>query len=195
MTAFLAPNWAEAIGEHPNISMIYVSVSPGQAESVRSVLAATVNPGEPSSVQVSQVSDLLLAQQILSATFIRLSLSLSGVALLVGMIGIANTMVVAVMERRQEIGLRRALGARKSQIVLQFVIEAGLVGLVGGACGLALGVVVVLAFALGYGFSIRIPLWVVVLGPVVATLIGTLAGLRPAVKAARQPPTTVLHSK
>ncbi|MDR1806993.1 MAG: ABC transporter permease [Propionibacteriaceae bacterium] len=193
---FLAPGWAKTLfsSEEMPIQSIEVNAVSGQAPAVRSVLAATVNPAQPSGVKVSSLSDLAYSQEQEMATFRRLALGLGAVALLVGGIGIANTMVVAVMERRGEIGLRRALGARTGQIGLQFVLEAAVIGLVGGLIGIALGAYAVFCYT-AYGSRVfAIPLWVLPAGPAMAAAVGILAGLYPSLKAARQPPTTALRT-
>ena len=119
---------------------MYVLTDPDQVEAVQSVLAATANPQHPNEVTVSRPSDALAAKKAVDETLQALLLGLGGVALLVGGIGIANMMVVAVLERRTEIGVRRALGATKRHIRLQFLVEAVLLALLGGVLGVLLGV-------------------------------------------------------
>jgi len=157
-------------------------------------MAATVNPAKPAGVDVSQPTAFGSAQDFIFSMFANLALGLGGVALLVGGIGIANTMVVSVMERRGEIGVRRALGARTGQIALQFILEAGFIGLFGGVMGVGIGVYAVFCFAAYNAISFAVPLWVVVAGPGLAVLVGVLAGLYPCLKAARQSPTVTLRA-
>jgi len=191
---FLAPGYAERLFDDLPINVIQVNAYPGQALAARSVMAATVNPGRPSGVDVTNPSDYSYAQAAEMTTFRQLALGLGAVALIVGGIGIANTMVVAVMERRGEIGLRRALGARTGQIGLQFVLEAAVIGLFGGLIGVALGAYAVFLYTAYRGITFSIPLWVMVVGPIMAAVVGILAGLYPSLKAARQPPTTALRT-
>jgi len=192
-TAFVAPGWAEQWWPDQPISQILVNAYPGQANAVKSVLAATVNPAQPSKVDISTPTQYLAIQNYVLGLFSTLALGLGGIALLVGGIGIANTMVVSVMERRGEIGLRRALGARTGQIGLQFVLEAGVIGLLGGILGVALGVYAVFLFAAWFSYRFAIPGWVLAAGPGIAIVVGVLAGLYPSLKAARQTPTAALR--
>jgi putative ABC transport system permease protein len=121
-----------------------------------------------------------------------LFLGLGAVALLVGAIGVANIMVISVLERRQEIGLRRALGATRGQIRAQFLAEAILLSLAGGAAGVAIGAVATAAYAHGRGEAVVIPLQAWAGGLAAAVIIGALAGLLPAIRAARLSPTQAL---
>jgi putative ABC transport system permease protein len=193
--AFLSPGWSARLFEADQtpIASIHVNARPGQAARVRSVMAATVNPARPSGVQVSDLSMLAYSQTSVMETFGMLALGLGAVALLVGGIGIANTMVVAVMERRGEIGLRRSLGARTGQIGLQFVLEATVMGFLGGLIGIGLGAYAVFCYTAYQGIVFAVPLWTLAAGPAVAAAVGVLAGLYPSLKAARQPPTTALR--
>jgi putative ABC transport system permease protein len=192
--AFLAPDYAATRFDDVPIDTLYVGTMTGQAGKVRTVLAATASPGQPSKVTVSPLSDFHAAQSQSEKTLSNLALGLGAVALVVGGIGIANTRVVAVMERRGEIGLRRALGARTGQIGLQFVFEAGLIGFLGGVIGIALGAYGVFVYTAYQSMAFAIPLWVVPAGPAMAAAVGVLAGLYPSLKAARQPPTTALRT-
>ncbi|HEY1667385.1 MAG TPA: ABC transporter permease, partial [Trebonia sp.] len=116
------------------------------------------------------------------------------VALLVGAIGVANIMIISVLERRQEIGLRRALGATRGQIRVQFLAEAVMLSLAGGACGVIVGAAAVTAYARTHGEAVVIPLDAWAGGLAAAVIIGALAGLLPAVRAARLSPTQALWS-
>lgn len=174
--------------------LIYVRTTDGQTDTVRSVLAATVNPPAPEEVQVTRPSDALAAQDAANNTFTALFLGLGAVALLVGGIGIANVMVIAVIERRSEIGLRRALGATRAHIRRQFLTEAVLLAGMGGATGAALGALVTVAYGRVQGWRVVVPPVAIVGGVVSALVIGAIAGLYPASRAARLAPTDALRA-
>ncbi len=177
---------------HP--TTVFVRVRPDAVEAVRSVLAATANPEKPGEVRVSRPSDALLAQRAAETAFNGLLLGLGAVALLVGGLGVANTMVVSVLERRSEIGLRRSLGATKSQIWLQFVTESWMLSALGGIVGVAAGSAITVTYALTRGWPPTIPITALAAAFVLTTAIGTLAGLYPATRAARLSPTAALAS-
>jgi putative ABC transport system permease protein len=171
---------------------IYTRTDPNRVEAVRAVLARTANPAQPNEVDVSRPSDALAARAAVNVAFTGLLLGVGGIALLVGGIGVANTMVISVLERRGGIGLRRALGAARGQIRIQFLAESLLMSGFGGGAGLLLGSGVTAAYASLQGWPTVVPAWFVG-GPVAAALlIGALAGLYPAVRAARLAPTETL---
>jgi putative ABC transport system permease protein len=156
-------------------------------------LATVANPADPSGVKVSRPSDVLVARGAVQNAFNGLFLGLGGVALLVGMVGIANVMVIGVLERRGEIGLRRALGASRAHVRRQFFTESVLLSAIGGIIGVALGSAVTLGYAVSRDWAAVVPLNAV-LGGVAASLIaGTVAGIYPAARAARLSPTEVLR--
>jgi putative ABC transport system permease protein len=177
---------------HP--SEIYVRTVNTQAATtaVDNLLAAQANPQNPNEVTVSQPSDTLTAQADAAGAFNTLFLGLGAVALLVGAIGVANIMVISVLERRQEIGLRRALGATKGQIRTQFLAEAILLAVVGGAVGDIAGAVATAVYAHAKGWATVVPPEAWIGGLAAAILIGALAGLLPAIRAARLSPTQAL---
>ncbi|MFJ8013454.1 ABC transporter permease [Streptomyces sp. NPDC096339] len=171
---------------------VYVRSADADVSSVRSVLGATANPQAPGEVKVSRPSDALAAKQAASEAFTGLLLGLGAVALLVGGVGVANTMVISVLERRAEIGLRRSLGATRGQIRTQFLTESLLLSALGGVGGALLGTTVTVGYAAYQDWPAVIPPWAV-LGGIAATLaIGALAGLYPAVRASRLSPTEAL---
>lgn len=161
---------------------------------VREVLPATANPQAPQETVVSRPSDALAAKAATDRTLTTLLLSLGGVALLVGGIGVANTMVIAVLERRSEIGLRRSLGATRGHIRSQFLAESMLLAGLGGIGGAAIGGTATAAFALWQGWPISIPLWALALSAAATIVVGTAAGVYPAAKAARYSPTIALSA-
>ncbi|GAA2379489.1 ABC transporter permease [Nonomuraea africana] len=177
---------------HP--SMVYVRAQTDQVQHVQKVLAATANPQAASEVSVSRPSAALVARAAAQSALNGLFLGLGAVALLVGGIGVANTMVISVLERRSEIGLRRALGATKGTIRLQFFAEAILLAALGGALGVALGVLATTIYAHLKGWATVVPLlaWGGGLGAAIA--IGAVAGLLPALRAARMQPTEALRT-
>jgi putative ABC transport system permease protein len=177
---------------HP--STIYLRAQTSQVNAVWSVLAATANPENPSEVTISQPSAALTAQADAQSALNSLFLGLGAVALLVGGVGVANIMIISVLERRSEIGLRRALGATRGNIRTQFLSEAILLSLFGGAIGVGLGSLATAIYAHAKHWAIVIPAeaWAGGLGA--ATAIGIIAGLLPALRAARMSPTEALRT-
>lgn len=174
-------------------STLHVRTTPDQVDAVTAVIGATANPENAEAVEVRRPSDALAARDATEETFTSLLLGLGAVALIVGGLGIANVMVVAVLERRAEIGLRRALGATRRHVSRQFLAEAVLLSGVGGLGGGLLGVVVVAVYAANSGLPVAIDTWVPVAGVGAAVLIGALAGVYPALRAARMSPTEALN--
>lgn len=174
-------------------STIYIRTDPASVDAVRDVLARTASPGSPSEVNVSRPSDALAARAEVDKNLQTLLLGLGGVALLVGGVGIANVMVISVLERRGEIGVRRALGATRAHIRNQFVVESTLLSLLGGVLGVSIGFLVTTAYARRQGWLVDLPLQGLVLGVLAALLIGAVAGLYPAVRAARLDPAEAVR--
>lgn len=186
------PAAEERLGFDGYPTTIYARAREESVQAVRDVLGATANPENPNEVEVSRPSDVLAAKQATDATLNALLLGLGGVALLVGGVGVANTMVISVLERRAEIGLRRSLGATRGQIRLQFLAESLLLSALGGVGGVLLGIGVTAAYASLQSWPAVVPAWAM-LGGVAATLvIGGLAGFYPALRAARMSPTEAL---
>ena len=175
-------------------SSIYVRATTGHEAAVQSLLAQTANPQAPNEVDVSQPSDVLTARAAAAGAFDSLFLGLGVVALLVGAVGVANIMIISVLERRSEIGLRRALGATKGQIRTQFLAESTLLALIGGVVGVLAGAAATAGYAGSKGWAVVIPVEAWVGGIASALLIGALAGLVPAVRASRMPPTVALRT-
>jgi putative ABC transport system permease protein len=178
----------------PNPSEIYVRANVNQVTQVSSLLAPTADPQNPDGVQVSRPSDALEARAAAKGQFTTLLLGLGAVALLVGAIGIANIMVISVLERRGEIGLRRALGATKRHISTQFLAESALLAALGGVAGLLLGAFATWVYSLAQNQPMVVPVYALVAAPAAGLVIGTLAGLYPAAKAARLSPTEALRA-
>jgi putative ABC transport system permease protein len=173
---------------------IYLRSQTDQVDNVRAVLPASVNPENPNEGSVSQPSDALQARAEAESAFTGLFLGLGAVALIVGGVGIANVMVIAVLERRREIGLRRATGATRRHIRVQFLVESLLLSAVGGAVGVSLGVLATASYAAFKGTRVLMPWYAPPGGWLAAVAIGGLAGIYPAIRAARLTPTEALHT-
>ncbi|MET9670297.1 ABC transporter permease [Streptomyces sp. NPDC006475] len=193
-TAVLVNNAAAEryLGYDGHPTKVYERSADELVETVRGLLPRAANPENPQYVSISRPSDALKARQAAEASFTGLLLGLGAVALLVGGIGVANTMVIAVMERRGEIGLRRALGAARRHISRQFLMEALLLSSLGGLGGAAIGTAVTAGYALSQGWPTAIPSAAPAGGVAATALIGAIAGLYPALRAARTPPTVAL---
>jgi putative ABC transport system permease protein len=177
---------------HP--STIYLRARNERVNAVDDLLAATANPENPGGVNVSQPSDALVAQADAKSALNGLFLGLGAVALLVGAVGVANIMIISVLERRSEIGLRRALGATRGHIRTQFLFEAILLGLLGGVVGVVVGVVSTAIYAHVKHWTTVIPTTAWAGGIAASMIIGAVAGLIPALRAARLSPTQALWS-
>jgi putative ABC transport system permease protein len=173
---------------------IYVRAATGHETAVQALLAQTANPQAPYAVDVSQPSDVLVARAAAAGAFDSLFLGLGVVALIVGAVGVANIMIISVLERRSEIGLRRALGATKGQIRTQFLAESILLAVIGGVVGVLAGVTATALYAGSKSWAVVIPLEAWLGGIASALLIGAVAGLMPAVRASRMPPTEALRT-
>jgi putative ABC transport system permease protein len=177
---------------HP--TALYLRSVPGQVTAVAAVLPATADPANPSVVAVSYPSDILKAEVAAKGAYNGLLLALGGVALLVGGVGIANVMVISVLERRSEVGLRRALGATRRHIAEQFLAEALLLSFLGGLAGTVTGAAATLIYAVSQHWSVQIPAVALYGGLAAALVIGAIAGLYPSMRAARLSPTEALRT-
>ncbi len=188
------PIASKLFGTGSSPTKVYVRTDQERVEAVRRLLGASANPEHPEEVQVSRPSDALAARAAAKSAFTSLFLGLGAVALLVGGVGIANVMVISVLERRSEIGLRRALGATRRHISTQFLAEALLLAACGGIAGASLGALVTSVYASLRGWSVVVPAYALAGGVCAAVMIGAIAGLYPAVRAARLSPTEALRT-
>jgi putative ABC transport system permease protein len=192
--AFVGGAAAESLLEWDGeVSTIYVRTPPSTVERVRDVLAATVNPLAPNEVEVSRPTDALAARSAVDRELTALLLGLGGVALLVGGIGIANVMVISVLERRSEIGVRRAIGATRQHIRVQFLTEAAILASIGGVGGVLLGSAVTAGYSRVRDVPFSMPPLAIAGGVGAALVVGLLAGLLPAGRAARLAPADALR--
>jgi len=189
---FVPRGLAEQLGFDGAPSSVYTRIDPERVEQARDLLAGAIRPGSPQDVGVTRPSDALAAKNATNESFTGLLVGIGGVALLVGGIGVANTMVITVLERRAEVGVRRALGARRRNIRDQFLVESLLLSFLGGVAGVVIGVGVTVVFAVGQGWPVAIPVWAVAGGLGATVVIGGVSGLYPAARAARIPPTSAL---
>ena len=188
------PVAAEHLGRELPPSRVYVRTDTARTPTAASLLAAAANPAQPETVRVSRPSDALAARLAVASSATALFLGLGAVALLVGGIGIANLMVISVLERRGEIGLRRALGAARRHVAAQFLVESILLGIGGGVAGVTLGSLATYTMALQRGWQPLIPPTAIWAGLGAALVIGAIAGLYPAQRAARLAPTDALRA-
>ncbi len=175
-------------------SEVYVRADPERVPEAASLLGATADPQNPEQADVSRPSSALRARADAQSTLTEVFLGLGAVALLVGGVGIANVMVISVLERRPEIGLRRALGARAMHIGVQFLGESVLLSVLGGVAGIALGAAATAGYAAYQGWILVVPTVSIAGGVAIALVLGALAGLYPAIRAARLAPAEALRS-
>ena len=179
------------IDEEP--TTIYLRANPTFIEDVVEVLAPSMNPENPDQVEVTRPSDALEAQQAAEEAFTNLLLGLGSVALLVGGVAIANVMVMSVLERRMEIGVRRSIGATRREIRYQFLLESIVLSGIGGLVGVGLGTFITLAYTNYTDIVFSIPIWQILGAVFLALLIGAISGVYPAIKASKIQPAEAVR--
>lgn len=193
-TAIIGLNVAAKLFETPdNPGAIYAQVQPEQLDEVRDLIPAQANPFAPGEVAVSRPTEALEIREVIDETFARILQALALIVLAVGGIGIANIMVISVIERRGEIGLRRSLGATRKHIASQFIVESTVLSLLGGILGVAIGVSIVIGYARYKDFEVIIPWFWLTVGVGAAFALGAVAGLYPAWRASRLDPAEAVR--
>ncbi|HXH34453.1 MAG TPA: ABC transporter permease [Plantibacter sp.] len=194
-SVMVSPERATAILGFDGIpTTIYERSEDADVLRIRDRLPQTVNPASPGDVKISRPSDALAAKNTVDQVFTGLLVGVGSIALLVGGIGVANTMVITVLERRREIGLRRSLGATRPHIRAQFLAEAILLAFLGGLAGALIGVAATAVVAVANGWPLAVPLLIPVGGLIATIAVGAIAGVLPAVRASHTPPTAALSA-
>jgi putative ABC transport system permease protein len=180
------------IGNQDEAQMI-VATKIGAAKTVASQIAAAELPTDPSRLVVTAPPNPQNLQSEVNGDLRGLFLILAAISLLIGAVGIANTTLVAVLERTEEIGLRRALGARPRHVATQFLAESAALGTLGGLVGTCVGVGVVVIFAAAKDWTAVLNPAYTLPAPLIGSVVGLLAGTYPALRAARTSPLAALR--
>jgi putative ABC transport system permease protein len=180
------------IGDQDEAQMV-IATKLGAARAVGRQIAAAELPGDPSRLVVASPPDPQTLQSQVSGDLTGLFLILAAISLLIGAVGIANTTLVAVLERTEEIGLRRALGARPRHIASQFLAESTTLGTLGGLIGTSLGVLTVVVFAAAKDWTAVVNPAVTLPAPLIGSVVGLLAGAYPSLRASRTSPLAALR--
>lgn len=189
-----SPAASDFFGHDGTSTAIYLRAPESQVIAVSTVAAATAQPQQPQQVAVARPSDALTAKQAADNVLNRLLFGMAAIGVLVGGIGVSNTMIVAGLERRSEIGLRRSLGATRGHITIQFLAESVLMSTCGGLAGTLFGYIVTAYYAHSQGWELALPIWIGCVAIALTSIVGGIAGLYPAVKASRLAPVTALAS-
>jgi putative ABC transport system permease protein len=185
-------NPAPGIGNQDEAQMV-IATKLGAAKVVGQQIAAAELPGDPHRLVVTTPPNPQTLQSQVSGDLTGLFLILASISLLIGAVGIANTTLVAVLERTEEIGLRRALGARPRHIASQFLAESTALGTLGGLIGTSLGVLTVVVFAAAQNWTSVVNPAVTLPAPLIGSVVGLLAGVYPALRASRTSPLAALR--
>jgi putative ABC transport system permease protein len=180
------------IGNQDEAQMV-IATKLGAARVVGQQIAAAERPGDPRRLVVTTPPNPQTLQSQVSGDLTGLFLVLASISLLIGAVGIANTTLVAVLERTEEIGLRRALGARPRHIASQFLAESTTLGTLGGLIGTSLGVLTVVVLATGRDWTAVLNPALTLPAPLIGTVVGLLAGVYPALRASRTSPLAALR--
>lgn len=192
-SALIGFDAANTIFDGGTLSTLYLRIDPAAVDDVVEVIPTTVNPRNPDRVEITRPSDALAAREAADASLTQLLIGLGSVALLVGGVAIANIMVMSVMERRMEIGVRRSLGATRAHIRRQFLVEAILLAAIGGVVGVVIGSAITWGFTEARGLTLSVPVEALAGALAIALAIGAIAGLYPAVRAASIPPSQAVR--
>jgi putative ABC transport system permease protein len=180
------------IGNQDEAQMV-IATRTGAAQTVARQIAAAELPADPTRLVVTSPPNPQNLQSEVSADLAGLFLILALISLLIGAVGIANTTLVAVLERTEEIGLRRAVGARPRHIAAQFLAESTTLGTLGGLIGTCIGVAVVVVFAAAKDWTAVLNPAYTLPAPLIGSVVGLLAGAYPALRAARTSPLAALR--
>ena len=184
---------------HPDITSVRVQAEPAAKDSFSAAVESTLraqhglSASEQDDFQIVDASSISSAVSSSTKTLTRLMAAIAAISLVVGGIGVANVMLVTVRERTREIGVRRAVGATRRDIVVQFLVDAVVISLIGGVIGLAAGFAGAFAGGSALGVSPVFSWTAVILAIVVAIVVGVLAGIGPAAQAASVEPTNALR--
>ncbi|MFC3496023.1 ABC transporter permease [Glycomyces rhizosphaerae] len=173
---------------------VFIRTDLGAADKVADTAPTAVFPEGAENLSVSKPSDLRSFRKGVENEMQALLLGLAGVSLVIGAVSVSNTALVSVMERRSEIGLRRAVGAARRAVAMQFVWESTLIGLIGGLFGTVLGVNVTAIVSLYRDWQIVVDPMLFGAGPVIGAVVGVVAGVYPAWRASRIPPAVTLRA-
>ncbi|WKZ82717.1 MAG: ABC transporter permease [Acidimicrobiia bacterium] len=194
LNAVIVPeSTAREIWELLEPGRIEILTLPGAAATIAEQAALALMPNDPGQLRVSIPPEPRILREKVAADLASLSVALGVMVLLTGALGIAHTTLASVLERTHEIGIRRAVGARRKHIALQFVLESGLIGLFGGVTGAALGLATTVVVSAQRGWTPAMDLWVVTAGPIVGGIVGLASGSLPSLRAARMQPVDALR--
>jgi putative ABC transport system permease protein len=195
LSAAVVVPYAEAVhheGSDQQAQLLVRTVT-GGGFPVSQVVRSALRPDDPGALTATQVADLAAVRAGVSTQLGRLAAGVGLLLLVLTGLLIANTMIVSVVARTSEIGLRRALGASRSDVAGIFVVEGGLTGVAGGLAGSAAGTAAVVAVSAAYGWSSYLPWWLVLAGPMIGLVVGVGAAAQSAFRAARISPATAIR--